>query len=192
MGDAFMLAPKWRKGQHDLLFGYAKAQYPFLRPLLFWLKRSKYPAYESQALMLDDGQAFDLGGRVLETIHLPGHSPGSVVLTDERTKTLYAGDAVNGGLFLFFEGSPKLRQYAARLRGLARLAGYETIRVSHSKEPLPFSFIAYYADFLERVTIGKSVLTDIPGGTGAVYKYAEDGRAFGLKEIAVHFTKDLL
>lgn len=47
-----------------------------------------------------EGDTVDLGGGSLWTVlHLPGHSPGSAALYDERTGTLLAGDAVyEGGL----------------------------------------------------------------------------------------------
>ncbi|WP_433220422.1 MBL fold metallo-hydrolase [Dactylosporangium sp. CS-047395] len=48
---------------------------------------------------LADGDRVDLGGRVLTVLHLPGHTPGSIALLEERTGTLYSGDVVyEGGL----------------------------------------------------------------------------------------------
>jgi hypothetical protein len=99
---------------------------------------------------------------------------------------------VNNGLFLFFEGSPKLKDYAMQLRKLAKLSVYEQIFASHSVKPLPFSIIGYYADFLECATLKNSKITDIPCGNGDVWKYSENGKMYGLKEIAVHYTEDSL
>ena len=46
-----------------------------------------------------DGQAFDLGGgRIVTAFDCPGHTPGEIVLLDEMTRTLIAGDAVNYNL----------------------------------------------------------------------------------------------
>jgi glyoxylase-like metal-dependent hydrolase (beta-lactamase superfamily II) len=188
--DRHMLDPAWQKSQRDLLAGYVKAHYPILSPALFFLERSKYETVETTVMPLNHGDTFDLGGRRLEAIHFPGHSPGSVAFTDRQTKTLYACDAVNHGLFLFFEGSPTLAEYAERLRGLAKLTGCDEIRISHYEKPLPFSFIQYYIDFLARATLEKSTLTDIPNHGRDVYKYTEDGSRFGLPEIAVHFLKE--
>jgi glyoxylase-like metal-dependent hydrolase (beta-lactamase superfamily II) len=196
-GDVKMLDKTWQKSQRDMLFGYVKEHYPLLRPVLWVLGNQKFKTFDTQVKTIDNNHAFDLGGRKLNVIHLAGHSPGSIMLTDERTKTLYAGDAVNAGMFLFFDGSPPLSVYAARLRELTKLKGLDFIRISHSKEPLPFSFIDYYANFLERVTLEKSTLTDIPNERGAVYKYSEEGSKFCsnfcsqfcLKEICVHYTK---
>ncbi|MFY1620157.1 MBL fold metallo-hydrolase [Micromonospora sp. WMMD736] len=47
--------------------------------------------------VLDDGDRVDLGGRELTVLHLPGHTPGSIALFEERTGTLYSGDVVYEG-----------------------------------------------------------------------------------------------
>jgi hydroxyacylglutathione hydrolase len=39
-----------------------------------------------------DGEAFDLGGPVLEAVHLPGHSPGHCGFFHRRSRTLFSGD----------------------------------------------------------------------------------------------------
>lgn len=42
---------------------------------------------------LYDGQVFDLGGRTVAVYHTPGHSLGSCVLLDTKSRILFAGDA---------------------------------------------------------------------------------------------------
>jgi glyoxylase-like metal-dependent hydrolase (beta-lactamase superfamily II) len=49
---------------------------------------------------LDDGDRVDLGGRVLTVLHLPGHTPGSIVLLEEHTGTLYSGDVIYDGALI--------------------------------------------------------------------------------------------
>ncbi|MEU1689129.1 MBL fold metallo-hydrolase [Micromonospora sp. NPDC005707] len=49
---------------------------------------------------LDDGDRIDLGGRALTVLHLPGHTPGSIALFEERTGTLYSGDVVYEGALI--------------------------------------------------------------------------------------------
>jgi glyoxylase-like metal-dependent hydrolase (beta-lactamase superfamily II) len=190
--DLPMLDPAWQKEQNGLLFSYIKKAYPFLIPVLLFFRLQRFEKYEPAVKTFGDGYRFDLGGRTVEAIHFPGHSPGSVILADERTKTLYAGDAVNHGLFLFFTNSPTLKEYAAALRKLALLEGFDSIRISHGTTEFPFGFIGYYADFLERATLEKSVLTDIPNGDRPVLKYSEPGERYGVPEISVHFTKESL
>jgi glyoxylase-like metal-dependent hydrolase (beta-lactamase superfamily II) len=49
---------------------------------------------------IDEGDVVDLGDRSFEVLHLPGHSPGSIALWEERTGTLFSGDAVYDGPLL--------------------------------------------------------------------------------------------
>jgi glyoxylase-like metal-dependent hydrolase (beta-lactamase superfamily II) len=52
------------------------------------------PGVEAAGL-LHDGDIIDLGGRVLEVIHTPGHSPGGVSFLDRAGRALFVGDAIN-------------------------------------------------------------------------------------------------
>lgn len=55
-------------------------------------------AYEvvppAETVAVGDGDVLDLGDRSLTVLHLPGHSPGSIVLLDERDGLLFSGDVV--------------------------------------------------------------------------------------------------
>lgn len=46
---------------------------------------------------LDEGDVIDLGNRVFQVLHLPGHSPGSIALWEKRTGILFSGDTVYDG-----------------------------------------------------------------------------------------------
>jgi glyoxylase-like metal-dependent hydrolase (beta-lactamase superfamily II) len=45
-------------------------------------------------MTLADGDTIDLGDRVFEVIHLPGHSPGSIGLWEPASGVLFSGDVV--------------------------------------------------------------------------------------------------
>lgn len=47
--------------------------------------------------LLADGDLLDLGGRTLEVLHLPGHSPGTIGLYEPATRTLFPSDAIYDG-----------------------------------------------------------------------------------------------
>lgn len=47
--------------------------------------------------ILEDGDEIELGGRRLEVIHAPGHSPGSIMLWERASGLLFSGDAVYDG-----------------------------------------------------------------------------------------------
>lgn len=43
---------------------------------------------------LDEGDTIDVGDRIFVVLHLPGHSPGSIGLWEEKSGILFSGDAV--------------------------------------------------------------------------------------------------
>ena len=47
--------------------------------------------------LLDDGDVVDLGDRVFEVIHTPGHSPGGIALFERASGVLFSGDIVYDG-----------------------------------------------------------------------------------------------
>lgn len=46
---------------------------------------------------LDAGDIIDLGDRQFEVMHTPGHSPGSIMLWESASGTLFSGDTVYNG-----------------------------------------------------------------------------------------------
>lgn len=71
-----------------------------------------------ELIPLTDGFVFDLGGRTLEVIGTPGHTPGSVCLLDAKNRILFSGDACNVNLGL---SSRSLQSAAAYFDRLLRL-----------------------------------------------------------------------
>lgn len=70
---------------------------------------------------VEEGTRIDTGDRSFEVLHLPGHSPGSMGLWEEKTGTLFSGDALyDGPLLDQFEDSdvPAYIRTMERLRRL--------------------------------------------------------------------------
>ena len=44
--------------------------------------------------VVEESHVFDLGDRSLRVVHLPGHTPGSIGLIDERARILFTGDVM--------------------------------------------------------------------------------------------------
>jgi glyoxylase-like metal-dependent hydrolase (beta-lactamase superfamily II) len=105
---------------------------------------------------LDTGDTVDLGGRVLEVFHTPGHSQGGLSFLDSQTGILFAGDAINyGGIWLFLP-----RSDAAAYRETARLLASLADRVSavypaHGKVPLPPDDLRRIHEQFEEVWAGR-------------------------------------
>jgi glyoxylase-like metal-dependent hydrolase (beta-lactamase superfamily II) len=71
---------------------------------------------------LQDGERVDLGGRELEVIFTPGHTPDSLVLFDRKNGLLFTGDSFYPGPIYLF--TPET-DFAAYTRSVARLAALE-------------------------------------------------------------------
>jgi len=87
--------------------------------------------------------SFELGGRTIQVIPTPGHTPGSVCLLDAGARVLCTGDSIVAGpILMFLEHSLTLREYADSLRTLATyLPQIDYLLPGHGSEPLPSSRI---------------------------------------------------
>lgn len=70
---------------------------------------------------VSEGHVFDLGKVHLQVIELPGHTMGSIGLIYEEKGILYAGDAVNDGLWLFLPEASNLTTYISTLYKIRKL-----------------------------------------------------------------------
>lgn len=53
--------------------------------------------YKGKIHFINDGDVFDLGGKLIEVSYMPAHTPGSVVLLDREAESCYSGDAFGSG-----------------------------------------------------------------------------------------------
>lgn len=133
-----------------------------------YLNEKDYPAVEvrqgkeilSRLLPLEDGKVFDLGGRQVRTISLPGHSAGSVVFWDSRTDAIFAGDSLLKGPFFLLTGKADIQKLCDGLEKLWHLdVPVKEFYPSH-RELFPMSV----ADVKEVQAMLKGILDDtIPG-----------------------------
>lgn len=73
--------------------------------------------YQAETKPLADGQCFELGGRVVEAFHTPGHTAGSVCLYDSLTGALFTGDNTNAhGVFIDNQSPATVTEYLASLK----------------------------------------------------------------------------
>ena len=90
---------------------------------------------EGSTKAIFDGDCIDLGGRILEVIHVPGHTPGSVTLLDREHRCLIGGDPIqeDGRIFMFGVH----RDMEAYITGLEKVwkreREFDVIYPSHAK-----------------------------------------------------------
>lgn len=71
--------------------------------------------------LVAEGDILDLGDRRFEVLHLPGHSPGSIGLWEERTGILFSGDAIYDGELIDDCYHSNVGDYIATMRRLREL-----------------------------------------------------------------------
>lgn len=59
---------------------------------------SRIEPYSGTIHYINDGDFFDLGGKQIEVKHMPGHTPGSIVLLDKKSGNCFSGDAFGSGM----------------------------------------------------------------------------------------------
>ena len=106
----------------------ADADLPYLAEMCPWAKKEWFRS-------LKNGAVFDLGDRKLETILLPGHTPGSAVFLDRENALLFSGDAIGSGGFSmqlanarpldeFYENAAALYEQVKEIDGFSILVGH--------------------------------------------------------------------
>ena len=95
-------------------------------------------------VLVPDGHTFELGGRTLEIVTIPGHSPGSACLLDRANRLLLTGDSVLAGtIWLHLSDSTSVREYLDSLCRLQALsAEFDWLLPGHDRSlampaPLP-------------------------------------------------------
>src|SRR6476661_2627531 len=71
---------------------------------------------------IHDGEKIDLGGRTIEVIPTPGHTPDAISLFDRANGLLFTGDTYYPAPIWLFRPETDLDAYAASIRRLAGLA----------------------------------------------------------------------
>lgn len=104
--------------------------------------------YRGKVKTVAEGNVFDLGGRRLEVVHTPGHTPGSIVLVDYDNKIAFTGDAFGSGQ-LWMQLQPQV-SFATLIESCGKMIeimterGVEKLYVGHypyPKRPLGIDYM---------------------------------------------------
>lgn len=123
---------------------------------------------------LRGGEVFDLGGRALEAIHAPGHSPGGIVLLDRPAGVLFSTDVAYPCALYAFGEHADLPRYRQTMAGLADLApSLRVVYPSHCSSPMDPALLPAMRDALAEIAAGR-----VPEGETETYARHEfDGFA---------------
>lgn len=107
--------------------------------------------------LLEDGDNIDLGGgRILEVIHTPGHSPGSICLLDKKNRLLFTGDTFFPGPLYAYPEDVDIDLYRASIDLLKeRIEEYDYLCSGHNDPWIKSEVIPRVAAAFEDIMEGK-------------------------------------
>jgi len=131
-----------------------------------------------------DGDKFDLGGRTIEVIATPGHTPDAISLIDRANRLLFTGDTYYPAPIWLFRPETDLDAYAASIRRLAALAPrIKLVLGAHNIPVAQPSVLPLLVKAFDTVRAGK--VTPTPDSPGKVL-YKVDDLSFLMRAPATH------
>jgi glyoxylase-like metal-dependent hydrolase (beta-lactamase superfamily II) len=106
--------------------------------------------------LLREGDVLDLGGRRLEVLHTPGHSPDGICLWEPSTGLLLAGDTLISGTFFVHVPGSDVSAFAASTRRLARLPVTTALLGHNLRHRESAGFVHQVAEAFEAVRDGRT------------------------------------
>lgn len=99
---------------------------------------SGYEMFQGQpSRVLHDGDKIELGGRSVEVLHTPGHSPGHMCFWEPDRRWLYTGDLVYADILLAYYPSTDPEAYLDSLERIAALQAERIFPAHHSLDVKP-------------------------------------------------------
>lgn len=105
--------------------------------------------------VLADGDTIDLGGRTIQALHTPGHSPGHLCFWEAETGYLFTGDLVYQGTLFAYYPSTDPQAYLASLEKIAALPAKRIFPGHHRLDIAPELVIRMRDAFRELNQAGK-------------------------------------
>lgn len=113
------------------------------------------PNYKGKVKFLKDGEIIDLGGRKLEVVFTPGHTPGSTTFIDKAAGYGFSGDSFGSGNLLLGTNFSTLKATCEKMSAIMAKDGIKMLYPGH--------FFGKNQETKERVdnelTISKGVLS---------------------------------
>ncbi len=120
-----------------------------------------------------DGERLDLGGRTIEVLATPGHTPDAISLLDRASGLLFTGDTYYPATIWLHRPETDFKAYDASIRRLAALVPQiKTVLGAHNIPVAPPSVLARLVTAFEAVRAGKAAST--PGDPGQVIYKVDD------------------
>lgn len=121
------------------------------------------PPLEPTSLM-KEGDVFDLGGRALEAIYTPGHSPGQMCLLDRKNRLLFTGDHFFPGPLYAHAPDVNLNDYIASNEKLCvRIDEFDFLCSGHNDPWVKSEVLIRVGKAFENIMQGRGKFTENEG-----------------------------
>jgi glyoxylase-like metal-dependent hydrolase (beta-lactamase superfamily II) len=122
--------------------------------------------------LVEDEDILELGGRRLQVLHTPGHSPGSICLLSAEEGLLFTGDTVYAGpLYIQLEDSD-FHTYHESMKRLSDLAPrLRLVLPGHNWTPLEPGILVEMAEGFEQIAAGAAGYQLVGSQWGLLQKY---------------------
>ncbi len=109
-------------------------------------------------LPLQNEQKFDLGGRMVSMLDLPGHTPGSMCVLIEELRTVILGDACNSLGYMLLPESSSIAEYEKAMRSFSKYEDrFDMVLYSHPHNFGGKEIVAETIQLCEEIVSGKRV-----------------------------------
>ena len=129
---------------------------------------------QNRIIPVKEGDVIDLGDRPLKIIDIPGHTPGSIAILDEKNRVLVSGDSVQNSDIYMFGEKRNIDDFIESLKHLSKYDGtYDTIYPMHGSFPVTPDLIPKLIEGAKEVKAGtaKSTEVDLFGHKVGLYKF---------------------
>ncbi|MBQ7797470.1 MAG: MBL fold metallo-hydrolase, partial [Lachnospiraceae bacterium] len=117
---------------------------------------------KNTVIPLKHGDVIDLGERPLKIIDLPGHTPGSIAILDEKYRVLFGGDSIQNGRIYMFGAHRNMELYIESMIEMKKYVGeFDEIYPSHSDLPLKPDCIPKLIEAAEQILAGQAEGTEV-------------------------------
>tara|TARA_B110000438_G_scaffold228127_1_gene222636 strand:- start:184 stop:1179 length:996 start_codon:yes stop_codon:yes gene_type:complete len=141
---------------------------------------------------VSDGQKIDLGGRILEVMHVPGHTPDAVALLDAKNGLLFTGDTFYDDNLWLFSPETNLDDYSNTIDRLVQVenkiqylfGAHTTARVDAGRLALVKTSLQKLRSGSEKPVkeIGERQIYQIDGINFVTSKAALEGKQIDIKK----------
>lgn len=122
------------------------------------------------------GEKIDLGGRVIEAVSIPGHSPDSIALVDRERGYAFVGDLIYAGeLYAFLPGSDLGAYLESTRRLLEDYPEVKTLYCGHMGTTMPRQALIALEHTLSEIQAQRAIGERVWTLGGLVKRYPGDG-----------------